>query len=63
VKAIPDLLKGAISRPEAEEDQFSTKQCSYYMWRQQFPVENECRVEQRKDVGKWAITLDFSMGE
>jgi hypothetical protein len=47
----------------AEEDQFSTKQCSYYMWRQWFPMKNDCRVEQRKDVAKWAITLAFPLGE
>jgi len=47
----------------AEEDQFLTRQCSYYMWRQWFPVENEYRVEQRKDVAKWAITLAFPLGK
>jgi len=32
------------------------------MWRQWFPIENEYRVEQRKDIAKWAITLAFPMG-
>ena len=43
----------------AEENQFSTKQFSNYMWRKQFPMKDECRVEQRKDIERWAITLDF----
>ena len=33
------------------------------MWRQQFPMEDECRVEQRKDVEKWTITLSFPMAK
>ena len=32
------------------------------MWSQWFPIENEYRVEQRKDIEKWAITLAFPMG-
>ena len=32
------------------------------MWRQWLPVENEYRIEQRKDIEKWAITLAFPMG-
>ena len=32
------------------------------MWRQWFPIENEYRVEQRKDIAKLAITLSFPMG-
>ena len=32
------------------------------MWRQWFPIENEYRVEERKDIAKWAITLAFPMG-
>ena len=32
------------------------------MWRQWFPIENEYRVEQRKDIVKYAITLAFRMG-
>jgi len=33
------------------------------MWREWFPIENEYRVEQRKDIAKWAIiTLSFPMG-
>ena len=32
------------------------------MWRKWLLVENEYRVEQRKDIAKWAITLSFPMG-
>ena len=47
----------------AKEDQFSRKQCSNYMWRQWFPMEDECKVEKRKDIEKWALTLAFPMGK
>ncbi|CAN7099299.1 uncharacterized protein LOC103873116 isoform X2 [Brassica rapa] len=39
------------------------KQCSYYMWRQKFPVKNENRVERRTEVQDWVITLAFPLGE
>ncbi|XP_024013474.1 uncharacterized protein LOC18021535 [Eutrema salsugineum] len=41
----------------------SENQCSYYMWRQKFPVKNENRVERRSEVDDWVITLAFPYGE
>ncbi|KAJ4890339.1 DNA binding [Raphanus sativus] len=41
----------------------SEKQCSYYMWRQKFPVKHENRVERRTEVQDWVITLAFPLGE
>ncbi|XP_038709038.1 uncharacterized protein LOC120003946 [Tripterygium wilfordii] len=35
------------------------KECSYYMWKQKFPVEEGLKVERRMDVEEWAITLAF----
>ncbi|GLJ45860.1 hypothetical protein SUGI_0965500 [Cryptomeria japonica] len=33
------------------------EECSYYMWRQRFPVKKENRVEGRDEVDNWVITL------
>ncbi|KAJ4850143.1 hypothetical protein Tsubulata_000621, partial [Turnera subulata] len=41
----------------------SAKECSYYMWRQKFPVRQENKVERRMDVDDWMITLAFPIGE
>ncbi|CAN8254878.1 unnamed protein product [Cochlearia groenlandica] len=41
----------------------SEKECSYYMWRQKFPVKPENRVERRTEVDDWVITLAFPFGE
>ncbi|CAI0453565.1 unnamed protein product, partial [Linum tenue] len=38
-------------------------QCSYYMWKQRFPVKRENIVEQRMDVEEWLVTLAFPYGE
>ncbi|KAH9303297.1 hypothetical protein KI387_014880, partial [Taxus chinensis] len=37
----------------------SNGECSYYMWRQRFPVKVENRVEGREEVDNWVITLAF----
>uniref|UniRef100_A0A1D1XGE7 Sacsin n=1 Tax=Anthurium amnicola TaxID=1678845 RepID=A0A1D1XGE7_9ARAE len=37
-------------------------ECSYYMWRQRFPVKSDCRVEKRMEVEEWAVTLAFPFG-
>ncbi|KAJ4850146.1 hypothetical protein Tsubulata_000626 [Turnera subulata] len=39
------------------------KECSYYMWRQKFPVRQENKVERRMDVDDWMITLAFPTAE
>ncbi|CAI0453536.1 unnamed protein product [Linum tenue] len=38
-------------------------QCSYYVWKQRFPVKRENIVEQRMDVEEWLVTLAFPYGE
>ncbi|CAN1189252.1 Protein NO VEIN [Linum perenne] len=38
-------------------------QCSYYVWKQRFPVKREYRVESRIDVEEWLVTLAFPNGE
>lgn len=37
----------------------SDEECRYYMWKQKFPVRNECRVERRMEVEELVITLAF----
>ncbi|XP_077229643.1 uncharacterized protein LOC143862479 [Tasmannia lanceolata] len=50
-------------RLSAEEDsEENEKECSYYMWRQKFPVKLENRVERRMEVEEWMITLAFPNG-
>ncbi|OAY75978.1 hypothetical protein ACMD2_08082 [Ananas comosus] len=44
----------------ANED--GDQQCSYYMWKQKFPVKPECRVSKRAEVDEWVITLAFPLG-
>ncbi|XP_019185043.1 PREDICTED: uncharacterized protein LOC109180013 [Ipomoea nil] len=41
----------------------SNGQCSYHMWRQRFPVKQECKVGRRMEVDEWVITLAFPYGE
>ncbi|KAK4256884.1 hypothetical protein QN277_006549 [Acacia crassicarpa] len=43
----------------AEENEDPEKECTYYMWRQRFPVKPENRVERRMDVEEWVVTLAF----
>ncbi|XP_016651084.1 PREDICTED: uncharacterized protein LOC103338121 [Prunus mume] len=31
-------------------------ECSYYMWKQKFPVKQDCRDEKRMEVDEWVIT-------
>lgn len=38
-------------------------QCSYYMWKQKFPVKEENKVERRMGVEELVITLAFPNGE
>lgn len=39
------------------------KECSYYMWRQKFPVRQENQVERRLGVEELVITLAFPFGQ
>ncbi|XP_074278422.1 uncharacterized protein LOC141602012 [Silene latifolia] len=48
----------------AEEDgDESQGECRYYMWRQKFPVKVENKVDKRKDIEEWSITLAFPYGK
>ncbi|CAK7336788.1 unnamed protein product [Dovyalis caffra] len=38
-------------------------ECSYFMWKQKFPVQQENKVEKRMEVDDWVITLAFPNGE
>ncbi|KAK2662285.1 hypothetical protein Ddye_000859 [Dipteronia dyeriana] len=46
----------------AQGDKFDCE-CSYYMWKQMFPVNEENKVERRMEVDEWVITLAFPFGE
>ncbi|KAF6137957.1 hypothetical protein GIB67_041830 [Kingdonia uniflora] len=46
-----------LSAEEKNDD--GENECSYYMWKQKFPVKEENRVERRKEVDEWVITLAF----
>ncbi|KAL6495801.1 hypothetical protein OROGR_030364 [Orobanche gracilis] len=39
------------------------RECSYHMWRQRFPVRPENKVERRKEIEEYMITLAFPNGE
>ncbi|OIV93309.1 hypothetical protein TanjilG_14560 [Lupinus angustifolius] len=43
----------------AEENGGSGEECSYYMWKQRFPVRAENMVQRRNGVEEWVITLAF----
>ncbi|KAJ6294322.1 hypothetical protein OIU76_022410 [Salix suchowensis] len=47
---------------EENGDEFE-KECSYYLWKQKFPVRQENRVDLRMGVEDWVITLAFPNGE
>ncbi|KAH7528175.1 hypothetical protein FEM48_Zijuj05G0044400 [Ziziphus jujuba var. spinosa] len=46
-----------------ENSKNSGNECRYYMWKQKFPVRQDCRVERRMEVEDWVITLAFPFGE
>ncbi|KAL5791557.1 hypothetical protein ACOSP7_000151 [Xanthoceras sorbifolium] len=46
----------------AEGDKFDSE-CSYYMWKQKFPVKQKNKVERRMEVEEWVITLAFPFGQ
>ncbi|KAI3942792.1 hypothetical protein MKW92_005646 [Papaver armeniacum] len=47
----------------AENSTSSGGECSYYMWRQRFPVKQENKVERRMEIEEWVITLAFPNGQ
>ncbi|XP_021775796.1 uncharacterized protein LOC110739654 isoform X2 [Chenopodium quinoa] len=48
---------------EEEGSPGSEGECGYYMWRQKFRVKDENKVEKRKELEEWSITLAFPFGE
>ncbi|KAK1407155.1 hypothetical protein QVD17_38766 [Tagetes erecta] len=38
-------------------------ECSYFMWKQRFPVKKENKVDMRREVDEWVITLAFPLGK
>ncbi|XP_027168886.1 uncharacterized protein LOC113768646 [Coffea eugenioides] len=47
----------------AAEKGDAVAECSYYIWKQRFPVIEECRVERRMDVDDLVIMLALPIGE
>ncbi|KAG6505449.1 hypothetical protein ZIOFF_037805 [Zingiber officinale] len=45
-----------------EGDKGDEEQCCYYMWKQRFPVKQECISKKRAEVDEWVITLAFPFG-
>ncbi|KAI3820645.1 hypothetical protein L1987_08193 [Smallanthus sonchifolius] len=41
----------------------ASSECGYYMWKQRFPVKQENKVDVRREVEEWAITLAFPVGK
>ncbi|XP_062170197.1 uncharacterized protein LOC133875934 isoform X3 [Alnus glutinosa] len=48
---------------DEKKDEGSVKECSYYMWKQKFPVKYENKVERRMEVDELVITLAFPFEE
>lgn len=46
-----------------ENGDTSRGECSYYIWKQKFPVRPENKVERRMEVEEWVITLAFPNGD
>ncbi|KAG7633734.1 Histidine kinase/HSP90-like ATPase superfamily [Arabidopsis suecica] len=58
-----DAESYTIHLSASEKGKNSEQECSYYMWRQKFPVKHENRVDRRSEVEEWVITLAFPFGE
>lgn len=46
-----------------EEGVESEGECGYFMWRQKFPVKKENKVDKRRELEEWHITLAFPYGK
>ncbi|WCJ36321.1 DNA binding ATP binding [Euphorbia peplus] len=46
-----------------ENGDMSRRECSYYIWKQKFPVKEENRVDRRKEMEQWTVTLAFPNAE
>ncbi|CAH8267920.1 unnamed protein product [Arabidopsis lyrata] len=58
-----DAESYTIHLSASEKGKNSEQECSYYMWKQKFPVKHENRVDRRSEVDDWVITLAFPFGE
>ncbi|KAL1217317.1 Protein NO VEIN [Cardamine amara subsp. amara] len=58
-----DAESYTINLSASEKGKNSEQECSYYMWKQKFPVKQENRVDRRNEVEDWVITLAFPFGE
>lgn len=47
----------------ASENKTGEHQCSYYIWKQHFPVKPECRVLKREGIDQWIVMLAFPHGQ
>ncbi|CAD6256990.1 unnamed protein product [Miscanthus lutarioriparius] len=47
----------------ALENKTGERQCSYYIWKQHFPVKPECRVQKREGMDQWVVMLAFPHGQ
>jgi len=46
-----------------QENEDKNCECSYYMWRRCFLVQELSRIEETKGINKWVITLAFPMAQ
>ncbi|KAJ8772465.1 hypothetical protein K2173_027642 [Erythroxylum novogranatense] len=58
-----DALSYTLHLSADENNDHIERECSYYMWKQRFPVKEENRVERRMEVEDWVITLAFPNGD
>uniref|UniRef100_A0A2N9J2L5 Sacsin/Nov domain-containing protein n=1 Tax=Fagus sylvatica TaxID=28930 RepID=A0A2N9J2L5_FAGSY len=58
-----DAVSYTLHLSADEKGKGSDRECSYYMWKQRFPVRHENKVEKRMEVEEWVITLAFPYAE
>ncbi|KXG23443.1 hypothetical protein SORBI_3008G095900 [Sorghum bicolor] len=46
-----------------ENSKGETEECTYYMWKQKFAVQPDCRIQKRMEVDQWVVTLAFPHGQ
>ncbi|XP_065872779.1 uncharacterized protein [Euphorbia lathyris] len=46
-----------------ENGDMSRRECTYYIWKQKFPVREENKVDRRKEMEHWTVTLAFPNAE
>ncbi|KAJ4799969.1 ATP/DNA binding protein [Rhynchospora pubera] len=45
------------------EESGNQEQCTYFMWKQKFPIKPKCRVKKREEMEQWTIVLAFPLGQ